>query len=288
MLKRGTPDHPKTHKLARLLNIPRCQAVGLLEMLWHWTARFAIQGDIGRWSDDEIAAGAGWEDFEKSREFVTALVEAEWLDVDPIHRLLIHDWSDHADESVRKTLKNRGLQFLPENSRKIPEQSRKGRPKPEPEPVPEPVPLSNPVQSLPSVETSQTGVRERKTVQSSKTEQPGSARSPTKFLAADPNGGPDREFENFWALFCGAGVELNEHDRIRTYQRWLSIADSERPKILPWAIRMFKTKWRTHFTPMPFAALESEGWTRTKGPRLIPEPDPKRARLAERLEEELK
>ena len=61
-MKRDAPDHPKTQKLAHLLAIPQATAVGLLELLWHFTARYAFQGDIGKFADEEIARGAGWID----------------------------------------------------------------------------------------------------------------------------------------------------------------------------------------------------------------------------------
>lgn len=158
-MKRGTPDHPKMHKLARTLGISRAHAVGLLEMLWHWTAKYAIQGDIGKWSDDVIAEGAGWTDREKIPFFIDALIESGWIDQDSEHRLLIHDWADHADEAVRKTLRNRGLELFRENSGKVEKVSGKvakrsaqacAFPEPEPKPEPQPEPA---VETLPTPNT---------------------------------------------------------------------------------------------------------------------------------------
>jgi hypothetical protein len=122
-MKRGTPSHPKLLKFARALNIPAAHAGGLLEFLWHWASKYAIQGDIGRWSDADIAAGSGWEDSGRVPEFIGKLLESGWLDADPVHRLLIHDWADHADDSVRKTLKNRGLEIFRNVSGKVPNDS---------------------------------------------------------------------------------------------------------------------------------------------------------------------
>lgn len=124
-MKRGTPEHPKTVRLSRILDIERWGAIGLLEGLWHFAARYAIQGDIGRWSNQEIADGIGWHGRHGTPDaLVAALVEARFLDESPEHRLLIHDWADHCDESVRKTLKSRGLSVLVrEDSRKVEEGS---------------------------------------------------------------------------------------------------------------------------------------------------------------------
>lgn len=108
-MKRGTPEHPKTRRLAKLLNVPQYAACGLLECLWHFSARYAIAGDIGQWSDEEIAGGVYWQG--DPAQLIDALVTSGWMDRDSACRLLVHDWHDHADESVRKTLRNRGLSF---------------------------------------------------------------------------------------------------------------------------------------------------------------------------------
>ncbi len=110
-MKRTGIDHPKTRRLAKLLGVPLFSAVGVLECLWHFTARHAIRGDIGRWSDAEIADRVDWsaEDVER---LIAALVDAGWLDRADVHRLIVHDWHDHCDESVRKTIKKHGWQFV--------------------------------------------------------------------------------------------------------------------------------------------------------------------------------
>jgi len=111
-MKRGTPDHPKTLALMRRLACSRFEAIGILETLWHWTARFAPRGDIGRWSDMEIEAGLGWSSAPGSPMLITALVECRWLDQDHTHRLIVHDWAQHADEATKKSLSRAGLQFV--------------------------------------------------------------------------------------------------------------------------------------------------------------------------------
>lgn len=108
-MKRGTPEHPKVKRLARLLKINRAWAIGLLEALWHWAGRFAPQGDIGRHEDAEIAEGVFWE--KNPRVLIEALLTAGWLEVHATHRLIIHDWHDHADDAVRKYLKRNNLEF---------------------------------------------------------------------------------------------------------------------------------------------------------------------------------
>ena len=85
-------------RFARLLEIPIYAAVGLLESLWHATARYAVLGDIGRLPDEEIAEAVGW-DPSTAERLVQAILDARWLErhTDPNVRLLIHDWAEHAD-----------------------------------------------------------------------------------------------------------------------------------------------------------------------------------------------
>jgi hypothetical protein len=59
-VKRGTPRHPKVAHLCELLRVKLPAAVGYLELLWHFTAEFAPQGDIGRFTDKRIEAGKAW------------------------------------------------------------------------------------------------------------------------------------------------------------------------------------------------------------------------------------
>lgn len=144
-MKRGTPDHPKTIDLARRLGCSRPTAVGVLECLWHWSARYAPRGDIGRFGDEAIAAGVYWDG--DAVQLVTALRESRWLDVSAQHRYLIHDWHEHADEAVKKFLARNKLTFaimsrhVSTRSRRSLDKSRLPLPLPEPLPLPLPEPL---------------------------------------------------------------------------------------------------------------------------------------------------
>jgi hypothetical protein len=110
-VKRGTPDHPKIRALARKLRINRAWAVGIMEMLWHFTAQYCPRGDIGRYTDDEIAEACAWPEERPSRELIEALVECRLLDPHPEHRLVVHDWADHAEDSVHTRLARAGESF---------------------------------------------------------------------------------------------------------------------------------------------------------------------------------
>jgi hypothetical protein len=110
-MKRGTPDHPKTRALARDLNISLWGAVGLLEMLWHFTAQHAPDGGIGRYSDAEIAKGVAWGG--QGVRLGSAWGRHGWVDPCICHRLRVHDWPDHADQTVRRYLLKHNKWFLP-------------------------------------------------------------------------------------------------------------------------------------------------------------------------------
>jgi hypothetical protein len=108
-VKRGTPEHPKTRRLARRLNLETWGAVGVLESLWHWAAKFARRGDIGRHDDADIAEGIGWRG--DPATLIEALIAERWIDANDTYRLVIHDWHIHADDAVKKTLERAGETF---------------------------------------------------------------------------------------------------------------------------------------------------------------------------------
>jgi hypothetical protein len=144
-MKRGTPEHPKVFDLCERLRCDRPTAVGYLELLWHFTAKYAPQGDIGRYSDRRIEAALDWVPgrWKRDGHLIGALQEAHWIDAHPVHRLVVHDWQDHAEESVRKKLARAGLNFVTrsvEVSRQSPSVGAplSGQPTPKPLPQPEP------------------------------------------------------------------------------------------------------------------------------------------------------
>lgn len=139
-MKRGTPEHPKTLRLAVALGIPRFQAVGLLEMLWHFTARFAPRGDVGRWPDEEIARAMTW--VGDPGKLISALAENGWIDSDKAYRFVIHDWAAHCDQGVRKYLARNKLRFATLSGRR-PSRVRTQSGPPLPLPLPSPQPTEN-------------------------------------------------------------------------------------------------------------------------------------------------
>lgn len=124
-MKRGTPRHPKMYALAEALAIPLPFAVGILEMLWHHAGEVAQRGDIGSLPDRAIAEAVGWP--KKPTLLIDGLVSAKWLDRDADHRLIIHDWPEHCEQSVIKWLEYNHKSFLRIYGYSLENRKRKGR-----------------------------------------------------------------------------------------------------------------------------------------------------------------
>lgn len=145
MALRAVPDHPKFANLKAALGQPKGAVIGWLEIVWHFTGRFTPRGDIGKYSDQAIESWVEWNG--KPGALIEALVKTGWVDRDRDHRLLIHDWSQHADKATKNALSRAGQTFYCQSVRTPYVQCTDMQPKqstvyglPEPVPVPEPVP----------------------------------------------------------------------------------------------------------------------------------------------------
>lgn len=105
-----TPDSIKFKKLQRRLGCSKRDLVGTLELLWHTTQKGTPQGDIGRFDDEAIAIECDWPG--DPAELVEALVETGWLDRCTVHRLVIHDWEQHAPAYIKRQLTRHGKSFV--------------------------------------------------------------------------------------------------------------------------------------------------------------------------------
>lgn len=102
MAKRGTLTHRRTRRLAAALRIPLPYALGLMEALWHVTADHAPAGDVGRMSDEDLCDELYWD--QDPGELVAAFLRSGVLEAHPDHRLVVHGWSEHADNALRHKL----------------------------------------------------------------------------------------------------------------------------------------------------------------------------------------
>ncbi|WP_158944981.1 hypothetical protein [Granulicella sp. S190] len=106
---KAAPDHPKFATFKSLAKLSKAAAVGNLELLWHFAGRFALAGNVGRFSDAEIEASLEWEG--AAGALIEALISSRWLDRSAVHRLVVHDWSQWADENVHTQLARKGERF---------------------------------------------------------------------------------------------------------------------------------------------------------------------------------
>lgn len=98
-MKANTPELMKFKRLQRRLNESRRGIAGLLELLWIGVSRNCPEGDVGRFTNEEIAIMVDWEG--DPDLLVNALVDCGWLDVCDENRLVVHDWLDHCPTYVK-------------------------------------------------------------------------------------------------------------------------------------------------------------------------------------------
>jgi hypothetical protein len=89
-------QHPKTRKLARLLGVSIPAAIGHLHLLWHFALKYAPDGDLARFDNDEVADGCMWEG--DSSTLYDALRGACWLNDDAT----IHDWHEYGGKAIKQ------------------------------------------------------------------------------------------------------------------------------------------------------------------------------------------
>jgi hypothetical protein len=130
-VKKEAPQKSKFKRLKRRLQLRHWQAVGLLESIWQCAALNAPDGDIGRLSNDEIAAELEWEG--EADDLIDALADCDWLDRDEEFRLIVHDWSDHVPTWLKGAYIKNGKQFadqLAKHRSKSAKQAKDGGQKP--------------------------------------------------------------------------------------------------------------------------------------------------------------
>lgn len=77
VMKDDTPELVKFGTLKRLLGIDRMLLIGLLESLRLAVRKYAPDGDIGKYSNEEIAAVIEWRG--DADALVAALISSDWL-----------------------------------------------------------------------------------------------------------------------------------------------------------------------------------------------------------------
>lgn len=128
-MKQGAESKLKFKKLQRRLSLTRWQCTGLLETLWQVTCQNAWLGDIGKLSNEDIAAVLEWE--ENADDLVSALVDTGWIDPSDEHRLVIHHWADHCPNHIKANAAKHGHSLCVSSPRDVPREVPIGAPRDE-------------------------------------------------------------------------------------------------------------------------------------------------------------
>jgi hypothetical protein len=176
-MKDGTEELMKFKLLVTELGLDPCYVGGILQFIWKFASKNCPRGDIGKFSNEEIAVGIGYTGDPDA--LIAALVKRKWIDeVGGEMRLVIHDWPEHAEDSVHRKVARR-KQWFADGTQPNLSRLQKGEktklakfyaantynanaqrahdvhtsaalcaPPPEPEPEPEPMPEPTPEPSL--------------------------------------------------------------------------------------------------------------------------------------------
>ena len=91
--------HPKTKKLARILDVSVVTAVGHLHYLWWWALDFAQDGALSKFDEYDIADACMWEG--DAKLLVDALIQVGFIDENE-SILSIHDWYEYAGRLIER------------------------------------------------------------------------------------------------------------------------------------------------------------------------------------------
>jgi len=123
-MRKDTDSKLKFKTLQADLGASKWQVVGLLQTLWHFTALNAPRGDLGRYSNRQIAVGIEYEPTAFCEgtlggpvtidELIGTLVRHGWIDehADPAVRLVVHDWAEHCEQWVKKAVRRSKSDFI--------------------------------------------------------------------------------------------------------------------------------------------------------------------------------
>lgn len=88
-------DHPKLKRLSRILSMDRPSVVGYLHYLWWWAMDYAPDGDLSRFTADDVADAIDWQG--DASVFMGALRSSGFVDGDQLH-----DWETYGGKLHEK------------------------------------------------------------------------------------------------------------------------------------------------------------------------------------------
>ena len=107
--------HPKLNKLRALTGWSKHETMGVLHDLWHWVLAYAEDGDISKFTSEEIAIGIDIDPAKFNVSiFINKLIEAGFVRKD----MKIHDWMDYAGKYLTSKYRNHNPKKLLEIQKK--------------------------------------------------------------------------------------------------------------------------------------------------------------------------
>ena len=91
-------QHPKTKRLARALQISLPAAIGHLHLLWWWALDYAQDGDLHKYTDEDIADAICWDG--DAAQIANALITSGFIDQAEGGTRSIHDWYEYAGRLI--------------------------------------------------------------------------------------------------------------------------------------------------------------------------------------------
>jgi hypothetical protein len=96
--------HPKLLELMTSLDVNQSEAIGLLHRFWWWCVDYAEDGDLARFSNEQIAGMLG---LGKDKPFIETMVKCGFIERKPYLR--IHDWIDYVGEYLYSKYRSSNL-----------------------------------------------------------------------------------------------------------------------------------------------------------------------------------
>lgn len=96
--------HPKTKRLRRLLGIRTPEAIGTLHMLWWWALDYAQDGNLTRFTVDDVADACEWDG--SPQALFDALVDAGFIDISE-GGVTLHDWDEYGGKYFKRREQSR-------------------------------------------------------------------------------------------------------------------------------------------------------------------------------------
>jgi len=100
-MKSGTENKLKFKQLKSRLALREFECGGLLDALWRFTKTNAPDGNVGRFTAEEIAVWIDWGG--DPEQLLSELIKCKWIDRVG-DTLFVHDWWDHCEDTVHRQL----------------------------------------------------------------------------------------------------------------------------------------------------------------------------------------